>query len=132
MTVISNAKDNTNNQFRETFITVIINLVLTFVTLSTDVIDHWWDPVKHGFYCFDESLSHPLYPNTVPTKFLFIFGLGMCPMIIIFTELLYNKKSISTASKFANIFKTLTNGFFGYVCVCLLTQETKFAVGRLR
>ena len=132
MAVIPDAKNQTNNQFRETFATVIINLILTFVTLSTDVIDHWWDPVQHGFYCYDESLSRPVYPHTVPTKYLFIFGLGVCPMIIIIMELTCIKSSVSTSSKLTTIFKILTDGFFGFVCVCLLTQIVKFSVGRQR
>ena len=130
MAVTLNAKDEHANQLRETFTTVILNLILTFVTLSTDMIDHWWDPVKQGFYCEDESLSQPLYPNTVPSKYLFIFALGVCPLVVIIMELICNKKPLS--SKPLTIFKILTDGFFGFVCVCLVTQMTKFVVGRPR
>ena len=132
MAVISHAKHKHEYRFRETFCTVILNLILTFVTLSTDVIDHWWEPVKQGFQCYDESLNRPLYPNTVPTKYLFIFGFGVAPLIVIIMELSCHKESISTSSKIKNIFKILTDGFFGFVCVCLVTQITKFVVGRPR
>ena len=115
---------------RETKYTVILNIILSFVTLSTDVIDNWWDPVKHGFNCFDESLSHPLYPNTVPTKILFIVAMGTPPIIIILTEL-YNATSTST-STFKRIYKALADGFFGLVCICFLTNMTKYLVGRQR
>ena len=115
---------------RETTITVILNALLTYITLSTDVINNWWQPVKHGFYCFDESISHPLYHNSVPTKTLFVFALALPLLVIIVTEL-YVPTSNSTSKKFT-IFKTLADGFFGLICVCLITNMTKYVVGRQR
>merc|ERR1719414_2081468 len=47
-------------------------------------------------------------------------------------ELTCIKSSVSTSSKLTTIFKILTDGFFGFVCVCLLTQIVKFSVGRQR
>ena len=127
-------KDLSNQNWhltREASYTVILNIILTYVTLSTDVIDHWWDPVKRGFYCFDENLSNPLYPNTVPTKTLFIFALGVPPFVIIATELFIHTSN-KAPSRCVNIYKALADRFFGFVCICLLTNMTKYVVGRLR
>ena len=116
---------------RETLVTVILNFILTYVTLSTDVIDNWWNPVKRGFHCFDKGLNNPLYPNTVPTKILFVFALGVPPLVIFIAELCA-KPSESISTKWRNILKTITDGFFGFVCICLLTNMTKYIVGRPR
>ena len=116
--------------FQETFATVILNSILTYVTLSTDVIDHWFYPVKRGFYCFDETLSKPLYTNTVPTKTLLVLAVAIPALVIIVTELC--TKASNSASKKIVIFKAITDGFFGLVCVCLLTNITKYVTGRLR
>jgi hypothetical protein len=130
MDVTTNLGAKNTHIARETLYTVILNAILSYVTLSTDIIDNWWDPVKHGFHCFDERLSNPLYPNTVPTKTLFIFAMGVPPIVIIVTELC-NQTSTST-STFKRIYKALADGFFGLVCICFLTNMTKYLVGRLR
>ena len=128
------AKTDLNNEAskisREALITVILNIILTYITLSTDVINNWWNPVKRGFYCFDENLSNPFYPNTVPTKSLFIVALGLPPLVIIMTECCI--QTSNAASKKIIIIKTLADGFFGLVCIGLITNMTKYVVGRLR
>ena len=122
---------NRSHYVREASITVILNIILSYVTLSTDVIDNWWDPVKQGFTCFDDSLSRPLQRNTVPTKTLFIFALGAPIVVIILTELWIGTSS-SGSSTLTRIYKALGDGLFGLACICLLTNMTKYVVGRLR
>ena len=122
---------------RETKTKVIglINVViLIFLAVPISVLRFCVDPVKRGFFCNDETLSHPLKENTVSSATLIVVGIGLPIMIIILAEFFIptskipqSKKEISARALFL-IFDQL----FGVGVTVLLTDIAKYTIGRLR
>ena len=132
MAVTSDLKrEECSRILRETTITLMQSLFLIIVILSTDLVYHLWTPVRQGFYCFDENLSKPFYPNTVPTKILIIVAVVLPTIVVIATECCCAQSS-NSIQKTLIIYEKLTNGLFALVTIGHLTNITKYAVGRLR
>ena len=124
-------REESSRILRESSITLLQSLFLIIVVLSTDLVYHWWTPVRQGFYCFDENLSKPFYPNTVPTKTLLIVAVVLPAIVVIVTECCC-AQSLNSLQKTIIIYEKLTNGLFALVTIGHLTNITKYAVGRLR
>ena len=128
-------REESSRILRESSITLLQSLFLIVLILSTDLGRYYylptWTPVRQGFYCFDENLSKPFYPNTVPTKTLLIVGVVLPAIVVMVTECCCNQ-SLNSIQKTIIIYEKLTNGLFALVTIGHLTNITKYAVGRLR
>lgn len=97
-------------------------------------------PFNRGFYCNDESLKHPYHDSTVPSYYLYIFGLGMNVVVMIATEYITYIGHPNTVSigRFRlpywmwSAYNVLLVFLFGAVCSQLTTDVMKYTVGRLR
>lgn len=42
----------------------------------------WGDAYRRGFFCGDDDIIHPYHESTVPSIYLYIFGLGMTTVVV--------------------------------------------------
>ena len=113
----------------------LINVsVLVVIAIPIAVLRFFIDPVKRGFFCNDENLSHPLRDNTVSSSALCVVGIGL-PIIIIFVSEWFNKLSNvpqTPKERLINTFFTIVDQLFGLGVTVLLTDIAKYTIGRLR
>lgn len=100
----------------------------------------WGQAYERGFFCDDESLRHPYHDSTVPSIYLYIFGIGMNCFVMILTEYLTSSGQDSKAQLLGHkipmwIWKSycVIGVFaFGAACSQLTTDVMKYTIGRLR
>ncbi|KAB0805284.1 hypothetical protein PPYR_02254 [Photinus pyralis] len=102
----------------------------------------WGDPYRRGFFCDDESIRHPFHKSSVPSYFLYIFGLGMTTVVMMVTEFcncyFSDRKREFTilGRKFPywvwNTYCVVGVFCFGAACSQLTTDVMKYTIGRLR
>lgn len=100
----------------------------------------WGDPYRRGFFCQDESLRHPFHESTVPSYFLYIFGLGMTSVVMIAVEFCTNlhdeRKFYIMGYKLPiwmwKAYCVIGVFLFGAACSQLSTDVMKYTIGRLR
>ena len=112
----------------------VINVsVLIVIAIPIAVLRFFIDPVKRGFFCNDENLSHPLRDNTVSSSALCVVGIGL-PIIIIIVLEWFTKSNVPRTPKerFINTFFTIVDQLFGLGVTVLLTDIAKYTIGRLR
>ncbi|XP_018331713.1 putative phosphatidate phosphatase [Agrilus planipennis] len=100
----------------------------------------WGEAFHRGFFCNDETLLHPFHKSTVPSFYLYIFGVGVTSAVIITTEVI---TSLNNNTRVALVGKQLPYWLwrayimlavfvFGCFCSQLITDVLKYTVGRLR
>ena len=108
-------------------------LVLIVIAIPIAVLRFCVDPVKRGFFCNDENLSHPLRDNTVSSTVLCVVGIGLPIAIIIVSEWFISSNIPRTnKERFTNIFFSSVDQLFGVGVSVLLTDIAKYTIGRLR
>ena len=123
-----------NSFFNQSWVISHINLVIVLVlAIPIAVFRFTVEPVKRGFFCNDEELSHPFHENTVSNAALLSCGIGLPIVIIILAEWFLPATSAhSRGDKLKAIYSTITDHMFGLAVTVLLTDVTKYTVGRLR
>ncbi len=126
----------------------IIVLCLGIPTLVFYLIG---EPYKRGFFCDDESISHPYLDSTVSSTALYIVCFSAPPLAVIVVETLFvsgvgrkahlsttktldigGKYSVKVPEYLINIYTFLLMYLFGAACSQLLTDTAKYTIGRLR
>lgn len=101
------------------------------------------EPYKRGFFCDDESIRHPFKESTVPSRVLYVVGLGVPVTTMIITEFLhsqlptYNKKyyklfNHTLPAWLWTAYMNIIIFGFGAASSQLLTDIGKYLIGRLR
>ena len=112
----------------------VINVsVLIVIAIPIAVLRFFIDPVKRGFFCNDENLSHPLRDNTVSSSALCVVGIGL-PIVIITISEWFTRSNVPRTPKerFINTFFTIVDQLFGLGMTVLMTDIAKYTIGRLR
>ena len=109
-------------------------VILIAVAIPIAVLRFCVDPVKRGFFCNDESLSHPLKENTVSNTALIIVGLTLPIVIILVSEFFIPVSKVPQSKKetSARILFLVFDQLFGVGVTILLTDIAKYTIGRLR
>lgn len=89
------------------------------------------EPIRHGFYCNDETISLPYYDNTVTPELLVVFVL-LIPLLIIFLVEKSPSWNFKSIKFYKNYFQTTFVFTFGFSLTYMMTCITKVSVGRLR
>ena len=113
----------------------LMNLViLIMVAVPIVVLRFCVDPVKRGFFCNDESLSHPVKENTVTNTTLIVVGISLPIAIIILSEFFIPMSKIPQSKKETSItiLFLILDHLFGVGVTVLLTDIAKYTIGRLR
>jgi len=124
---------------------VDVVLILT-ATLFATIFEKTGTPFRRGFFCDDESISHPYKGDTVPYwTALLPVALVVPTLIIILIEVLihfkFNKDTVqSTYTVFKRnvhplliaLYCTLGPFLFGFAVNHGITNVAKFSIGRLR
>ena len=120
---------------KETWIISLINLVIVVVlAIPIAILRFCVDPVKRGFFCNDEDLSHPFRESTVSNTILIVFGVGLPIVVILLTEWFIptstnpqtNRGKLRTSSLI------IVDHLFGVAVTVILTDIAKYTIGRLR
>ncbi|KAF4524297.1 hypothetical protein B566_EDAN005353 [Ephemera danica] len=103
------------------------------------------EPFKRGFFCNDESISHPYRENTIASLALYFIGFGVPIFIILCTEYWRTTKRTINDERQPNVvaghdiptwlwecYKVIGVFCFGAACSQLTTDIAKYAIGRLR
>ena len=101
--------------------------VLCAFLLTFGLIFFYAQPlVKRGFFCDDESLAHPVKPNTVPTWTLMTVSLLVPMLVVVVVE-----AGLLGAGR-SQVLLNLQDFLFGFFVNLLFTELTKYTIGRLR
>ena len=108
--------------------------VLIVIAIPIAILRFCVDPVKRGFFCNDENLSHPLRTNTVSSSVLTVVGIGLPIITIGISEwfIPLSKLPQNGRERMVNIFFTIVDQLFGAGVTVLLTDIAKYTIGRLR
>ncbi|OXU27387.1 hypothetical protein TSAR_013851 [Trichomalopsis sarcophagae] len=122
---------------------IVIDFVCLFVVGMTVLMFYLFGkPYKRGFFCNDESLSHPYHDSTVTSPMLYVIGLFLpiCTMMVF--EFNHWKRASSSAPLVLfgfNIPSWMSAAYakigmfgFGAAITVLTTDVAKYTVGRLR
>jgi len=92
------------------------------------------EPYMRGFFCDDESIRHPYLDSSVPTWALILISYSLPAIIIALVETAFLKHSESfTGPRLAReMYNTFGLFMFGSMVNQLLTDTSKFTIGRLR
>ncbi|XP_040577035.1 phospholipid phosphatase 1 isoform X2 [Lepeophtheirus salmonis] len=115
---------------------VVPNLVvLGILSIPYIYLSFFGVPVERGFFCDDESLSHPYHDSTIPTYALYITGFGFPLVVVLITEAILEKRNngvIILTPYLKSVFKVLIDFGFGAATSQCLTDIAKYSIGRLR
>ncbi|XP_050440844.1 putative phosphatidate phosphatase isoform X2 [Adelges cooleyi] len=100
----------------------------------------WGSPYHRGFFCSDLSIRYPFKESTVPSKYLYLIGLGLPTSAILLLEYLYRSSEQARHSLLGTnipnwIYSAYNNilwFLFGAACSQLTTDVGKYTIGRLR
>ena len=108
--------------------------ILIVIAIPIAILRFCVDPVKRGFFCNDENLSHPLRTNTVSSSVLTVVGIGLPIITIGISEwfIPLSKLPQNGRERMVNIFFTIVDQLFGAGVTVLLTDIAKYTIGRLR
>ena len=108
--------------------------VLIVIAIPIAILRFCVDPVKRGFFCNDENLSHPLRANTVSSSVLTVVGIGLPIIIIGISEWFIPLSNLPQNGKerLVNALLTIVDQMFGVGVTVLLTDIAKYTIGRLR
>ncbi|XP_034187885.2 wunen isoform X2 [Osmia lignaria lignaria] len=122
---------------------IIIDFTCLFiVSIAVLLFFLYGKPYKRGFFCNDESLTHPFLPSTVTSAMLYIIGLFLpiCTMLI--SEYLYTRNCKMDSSKIFfgynippwawSAYEKIGIFGFGAATNVLITDVAKYTIGRLR
>lgn len=92
------------------------------------------EPYMRGFFCSDETIRHPYQESTVSTFLLITISYALPSIIILLVEtaLLKHSDTFSGARLAREMYNTLGLFMFGSMVNQLLTDTSKFTIGRLR
>ena len=120
------------NSTKKGFVVCAVNLAIVFaIALPVGIL--WWfvEPPNRGFYCEDETLSHPLRQNTISNAVLCIVFIGI-PIFTIFLVEWLSSTSKDTNEKLFAACKITVEHLFGVAVTVLLTITAIYSIGRLR
>ncbi|XP_071848767.1 phospholipid phosphatase 2-like isoform X2 [Apostichopus japonicus] len=126
---------------------VIIWLIIGCVGLGLELAASPSTPYQRGFYCDDSSIRYPYHSDTISTALLTGVGLGI-PIVTIFLVewFLYDEFSKTKKPLYSRVpvgkysfhpyavalYSTIGPMLFGQVANFLLTNCSKYLIGRLR
>ena len=114
------------------FIICAVNFAIVFATiLPVGVLWFWVDPVNHGFYCGDETLSYPLRQNSISNAVLCVVFIGIPIITILFVEWFLSTSDDPKETILAICTITVEH-LFGVAVTVLLTITAIYSIGRLR
>ncbi|CAL4099541.1 unnamed protein product [Meganyctiphanes norvegica] len=121
---------------------VFINFVILFlVGIPVLLFAFLGEPKERGFYCNDDSLQYPLLNSTISTTLLIACGISIPVVFILVVELLrdlpldYDSVFICKRripARLAAISSSIGFFLFGCACIQVVTDVTKYSIGRLR
>ncbi|CAG5129132.1 unnamed protein product, partial [Candidula unifasciata] len=99
-------------------------------------------PYKRGFFCDDESITHPFLEDTISVSLAACIGIFLPLVVIILLEFLLRKKgrgytvsinkTVGKASWIYGTYNTIIVFVFGVAVTQFLTEVGKNSIGRLR
>lgn len=116
-------------------------LVVIVVALPVLIFKLVGVPYKRGFFCNDETISHPYLSSTIDNPILYGVGFGVPFISIVFvetfirgisgpkSEVVFGKE---IPSYLVSIVKLIVGYLFGTACSQTLTDVCKYSIGRLR
>lgn len=122
-------------------------ITLLFIGVPILAFFIWGKPYERGFFCDDESLMHPFHESTVKSHYLYAFALVLQIILIFVAEFLQIKlntqqppeKSTTFGNSspiwpqwFSNVYHQFVVFAFGVGVNQLITDVTKYSIGRLR
>ncbi|KAJ8044181.1 Phospholipid phosphatase 1 [Holothuria leucospilota] len=126
---------------------VIIWLIIGCIGLGLELVASPSTPFQRGFYCDDESIRYPYHDDTISTALLIAVGLGIPIITMVFVEWFLHSKLSKTNKPFYSrislgkysihpyavaLYSTIGPMLFGLVVTFLLTNCSKYLIGRLR
>ena len=90
------------------------------------------EPYKRGFFCSDTTIRHPYLDSTVPTWALILISYSLPTIIIALVETSLLKHSNTSVRLTREMYKTFMGFVFGFCVNQLMTDISKFTIGRLR
>jgi len=92
------------------------------------------DPYFRGFFCDDETLRHPYRDSTVPTWALIVASYGLPTIVfsLVETSRLKRSATFNWTRFLRDIYGVLGIFVFGSLVTQLLTDTSKYTIGRLR
>ena len=90
------------------------------------------EPYMRGFFCSDETIRHPYQESTVSTFLLITISYALPSIIILLVEtaLLKHSDTFSGARLAREMYNTLGLFMFGSMVNQLLTDTSKFTIGK--
>ena len=90
------------------------------------------EPYKRGFFCSDTNIRHPYLDSTVPTWVLLIISYTLPTIIIalVETSLLKHSNTFSSVRLGREMYNTLGMFVFGSLVNQLMTDISKFTIGK--
>ncbi|XP_025155976.1 putative phosphatidate phosphatase [Harpegnathos saltator] len=117
-------------------------LCLAVVGITVLMFYLFGKPYKRGFFCNDESLSHPYHDSTITSMMLYIVGIFLPVFTLILGEFLHARHCTEQTGKVlfgysvplwvCNAYEKVGIFLFGTACTVLITNVAKYSVGRLR
>uniref|UniRef100_T1HKB2 AcidPPc domain-containing protein n=2 Tax=Rhodnius prolixus TaxID=13249 RepID=T1HKB2_RHOPR len=118
-------------------------LCLLIVALPILLLKLFGQPYQRGFFCDDETIMYPFKTSTVPNYALYIVGLGLPIIFMLFTERHLAKDATDDGLHsslcgrkvplwLSNSYKVVGVFLFGAACSQLTTDIAKYMIGRLR
>ncbi|KAL0820163.1 hypothetical protein ABMA28_006096 [Loxostege sticticalis] len=126
---------------------LIWKIILDFVTLCLLAfpllaIQLWGTPYERGYFVDDESIRLPNKQESISEGLLAGVGFGFIVVAIILTEIIRDKRGSGIGEKFLNgslipgwiweSYVTIGVFTFGAACQQLVSNTTKYVIGRLR
>ncbi|TRY62761.1 hypothetical protein TCAL_10992 [Tigriopus californicus] len=116
-------------------------LVVMLVALPVLIFKLVGVPYKRGFFCDDETISHPYLASTIGNSILYGVGFGVPLLVIVVVETFIRgisgpKSDVIFGKEIPNhvvsIIRLIIGYLFGTACSQTLTDICKYSIGRLR
>jgi len=120
---------------KKMFCVIIVDVVcILLVALPCLLLKVAGEPFIRGFFCSDTSIRYPYYDSTIPTWLLilvsyFLPGTIFC---LVETSILKHSETFTPVRLCREMYNTLGVFIFGSMVNQLLTDTTKYTIGRLR
>jgi len=121
--------------FKKMICVVIVDLIcILLVGIPCLLLNVVGEPYLRGFFCNDESIRHPYLDSTVPTWALILISYGLPAIIIALVEtaLLKHSETFNSVRLAREMYNTFGLFVFGSFVNQLISDTTKFTIGRLR
>eukprot|EP00092_Neocalanus_flemingeri_P026618 GFUD01028849.1.p1 GENE.GFUD01028849.1~~GFUD01028849.1.p1 ORF type:complete len:297 (-),score=80.02 GFUD01028849.1:293-1183(-) len=120
---------------RKMMCVMTVDLVcILLVAIPCLLLNFVGDPYIRGFFCSDSTLRHPYLESTVPTWALIMISYILPGTIfcLVETSILKHSDTFTSVRLSRELYNTMGVFVFGSMVNQLLTDTTKYTIGRLR